>query len=117
MSPTLHQQVAMTALNKMMRSSFFSICAINDAGLALGVEPRQHPSYDLLAPLHCVDWRAMPDQVRKAIPGLIMDCLSIEACQFEPKGETVADARMLVLQQAVDPPKPFIKRIFARLAA
>lgn len=72
----LRQLTAVTALNAMMSKSFFSICAVRDAGDLLNIPVRHSESYLILEALHCVDFNKMPTQLREQIPSLINDCLS-----------------------------------------
>jgi hypothetical protein len=67
----------------MMRGGHFSICTIDNVGKLLGIEPRGSDAYNVLHTLHCIDWNAMPPQLREAVPGLINECLGIApAFQF-----------------------------------
>lgn len=68
---------AETALNNMMASGHFSICAVRDAAKLLGVNP-QGDAYDILQPLHCIDWDKMPAALRDAVPGLIEQCIGMQ---------------------------------------
>lgn len=72
----------LTSLNKMMHSSHFSICVIDDAIKALRTVPDSR-AYSILRPLHCVSWMDMPSELRNAVPTLIERCLSISAHQFQ----------------------------------
>lgn len=74
----LKQLSAITALNAMMEKGWFDICAIDSIGTMLGIDPKQCEAYRILRPLHCVHFNKMPDELRKAIPGLIRQCLSVE---------------------------------------
>jgi hypothetical protein len=83
MNDELKQLSALTALNNMMRGSYFSICTIDSVGRLLGIEPRGSDAYNVLHTLHCIDWGKMPPQLREAVPGLINECLGIApAFQF-----------------------------------
>jgi hypothetical protein len=77
MSDELKQQIALTALNEMMRGNHFNICAIDRVADMLGVNARASDAHRTLCPLHCVDWDKMPQQVREAVPGLIQECLGV----------------------------------------
>lgn len=67
-------EVAVIALNKMMRKSYFDICVISDVAKMLGIRPRTE-SYNILHALHCVDFANMTPSLRDKIPALIADCL------------------------------------------
>jgi hypothetical protein len=73
----LKQVVAITALNKMMASGHFDICAIRTIAEMLGVDPKGD-AYRTLAPLHCVNFSDMPQELRQMIPALIKQCLGVE---------------------------------------
>ena len=60
-----------------MKRSFFSICEVRDAAKVLGV-PAGGEAYDMLNQLHCVHWADMPLEIRKVVPELIREVLSIE---------------------------------------
>jgi hypothetical protein len=77
MSDELKQQIAVTALNEMMRGNHFNICAIDRVADMLGVNARASEAHRTLCPLHCIDWNKMPPQVREAVPGLIQECLGV----------------------------------------
>lgn len=106
MSP-LQLQITLASLNKMMRSSFFSICEIDRLGEMLGVPVRSTQAYKLLYPLHCMHWDQMPNEVREAVPGLIKECLGTPVSQFNVQTEVVD----LAVLKIVDPPVPFRQRI------
>lgn len=72
----------LTSLNKMMRSGHFSICTVDAAIKVLGTVPDRR-AYDILRPLHCIDWSDMPAEVREAVPKLIERCISVPAYQFQ----------------------------------
>ena len=72
----LEELSALTALNNMMLKGWFDICVIDKVGALLGVDPRGR-AYTILTPLHCVHFDKMPDELRKAIPGLIQECLGM----------------------------------------
>ena len=74
MSDTIKQQVALTALNAMMAERHFSICTIDNIAKMLGGHV-DGEAYNVLRPLHCIAWSAMPPEVREAVPGLIQACL------------------------------------------
>lgn len=72
----LKQASALTALNEMMAKSYFCICTIDKVATLLGVNPKGE-AYNILSPLHCIDFAKMPDELRHAIPGLIEQCLGV----------------------------------------
>jgi len=91
----------LTALNRMMRGSHFSICTVDDAAKALGATPDGR-AYAMLRTLHCVNWIDMPEELREAVPRLIERCISVPAYQFQitavaPEQATRAKAATLKL--------------------
>lgn len=64
-------------LNKTLKSSFFSICSIDEAAKVMGRNPHCE-EYDLLRSLHCVDYSKMPRELREKIPSLVALCLGLE---------------------------------------
>lgn len=109
----LKKMAALTALNKMMRDSYFSICTFDNAAKLLGIHPPAE-QYAILRTLHCVDWAAMPSALRDSVPRLINECLNVEpAYQF---GQPRPPAPVLQLVN-VTPLKPvktmtFLTRLF-----
>lgn len=123
----LKLKIAALALNEMMRSSFFSICAVNDAADVLGCNAKLSAHYDSLRALHCINWRNMPKEVREAVPMMIAECLALPP-QFVLADEKPLPAALPLLQALdvtaiqrdeveLQSRRPLLKRIFARLAA
>lgn len=67
-------QAAVTAMNKMLRSSYFDICTVDSVAKMLGIETKRD-SYNILRTLHCVHYNEMPIELRNKIPMLIADAL------------------------------------------
>lgn len=87
----LKQLAAMTALNETLAGNHFSICAIDNAGKLLGVNPKGE-AYDTLHALHCIDYAKMPRQLREAIPDLIRQCLGVDTIyRFETLQQQIID--------------------------
>lgn len=87
----LKQLAAMTALNEMLARGSFSICTIDTVAKMLGIDPHGE-AYDLLRPLHCIDYSKMPRPLRDAIPDLIRQCLGVETIyRFETLQGQVID--------------------------
>lgn len=72
----LKHQIAVTALNDMMRRGHLNICLIDTIATSLGISAKGE-AYDTLRPLHCVDFARMPKEVADAIPGLIQQILDV----------------------------------------
>ena len=105
----LKELSALTALNNMMAKGWFDICTINSIAEMMGINPKCE-AYRILHPLHCVHFDKMPDELRKAIPGLVQECLGI-APIFRFK--TMAQKTINVTPQQ----EPKIKRGLLRLFA
>lgn len=113
----LQKEIAITAINTMMKRSFFSICAIDKAAKILGMNVQHSPAYNALHALHCVDFADMSSNVRRAIPEMIKECfLESDVFQFplpntKPAvsvlGSDVIDAEAVV----VEPKSGFWKRL------
>ncbi|MHB8123124.1 MAG: hypothetical protein ACYDG4_13320 [Desulfuromonadaceae bacterium] len=73
----LNQAIALTALNDMFKRGSFSICCIDKVAAVLMINPKGR-AYDLLSSLHCINFRDMPSEVRKAVPELIKECLGVD---------------------------------------
>lgn len=113
----IKHQIAALALNKMMRSAFFDICAVNEAAEVLGANPRLSDNYASLRALHCVHWNQMPREIRELVPQMIADCLALPA-QFSLEPSKPAPVSPLILEAIdVTAKKPLVKRILARLTA
>lgn len=72
----LKKQVAITSLNAMMSQSFFSICTIDKLATMLEVKPERE-AYNILQPLHCINYNQMPKALLEQLPMLIMRCLDV----------------------------------------
>ena len=82
---------ALTALNNMMTNGWFDICTINSVAEMMGINPKCE-AYRILYPLHCVHFDKMPDELKRAIPGLIQQCLGVAPIfQFKTLASNVID--------------------------
>lgn len=76
---------AMTALNEMFKGKHFSICTVNECATLFGVVPDRE-CMEILRPLHCVDYAAMPRELYTQLPGLVQQALQgTPVYQFEMK--------------------------------
>lgn len=73
----LRHQVAQVALKHMFRPDrYFSVCDLDAIATTLGVVvPRS--TREILAPLHCVHWGAMPPHLRARVVGLVLEALGL----------------------------------------
>ncbi|HEY0586230.1 MAG TPA: hypothetical protein VGD52_08875 [Pseudoduganella sp.] len=72
----LKQMAALTALNDMMSKGRFDICAIRSIGEMLGIKAAGE-EYQILQPLHMIEFAKMPPELSDAIPGLIQKVLGV----------------------------------------
>lgn len=70
--------VALTALNAMLRKSYFCICTLRRVADMLDVPVVGSEAWKVLEPLHCVDYAAMPPELIQQLPELIATCLRVE---------------------------------------
>ncbi|EIL99109.1 hypothetical protein [Rhodanobacter thiooxydans] len=104
----IKQQVAITALNKMMSQGHFSICTIDQIAKMLDITPDPE-AYAVLRPLHCIDYATMPRDLYARLPDLIQAALSGQKVfQFELRSPP---ATQLVLIQGPAKPK-LLQRLF-----
>lgn len=104
----LKQEAAITAINKMMNSSFFSICAIDKAGQTLNINVSCE-AYDILHALHCVDFSKMSPTMRQSIPHLIAECFNRpDIFQFPTPSERRAAATMTIQAETVIDAEPVV---------
>jgi hypothetical protein len=72
----------LTALNRMLLDTYFSISTVDTAIKLMGSCPDGR-AYDILRSMHCVHWKDMPKELREAIPKLIERCINVPAHQFQ----------------------------------
>lgn len=64
-------------LDKLLNGSpSFSICAVDEMGKLLGVNPESHPDYKVLRALHCVRYTEMSSAMKAELPNKVMNCLA-----------------------------------------
>ena len=78
--------IARAALQKMFRSSFFSICEVRAACTVLRV-PDSGPDFERLRALHCMKWGEMTPELRHHVVELVKRVVGQEP--FDP----IEDAR------------------------
>lgn len=71
----MKEQAAIVALNEMLKNASFSICTLDSVAELLGVSCRGSEAYNILRTLHCINFAAMPIELRNEIPALIRQCL------------------------------------------
>lgn len=78
------------ALNEMLtKRGYFDICTLDKVLRNMGIQAQCGKSYGILNSLHCMDYKDMPDELRRSIPVLIQNVVGIESeCyEAEPKPE------------------------------
>ncbi len=100
---------AITALNHMFAGRHFDICTIDSIAKMLGVQPDKD-AYNTLRPLHCINWVDMPTDLRKAVPGLVQQCIAggFQAVQFTL--QPVGDTALQVLDGCKQTRRPLLQR-------
>ena len=73
---------ALTTLNNMLKARHFDICVIDSVIKILGTVPDSR-AYNILRPLHCVNYMDMPRELRDELPSLIERCIEEPAHQFQ----------------------------------
>lgn len=72
--PETRRLVVTTALNHLFNERHFSICTL-DRVLDTMQGTQKSDAYKLLRTLHCVDYAAMPPELRNSIPTLVNEAL------------------------------------------
>lgn len=104
----LKQLAALAALNNMFAKGWFDICTIDSVAKMLGIDPKGE-AYDILRPLHCINFNVMPALLREQVPELIKASLGVQPVfQFSAKELTGSVV-------VADPDPPPAKRGLLRL--
>lgn len=72
--PEVKRLVMLQATKKLFTNQHFSISTLREIAEIINV-PTKGPAWNLLQPLHCVNYDDMPDQLRESIPHLVNECL------------------------------------------
>lgn len=104
---TLARLSAATAIQAMMTKGWLDICTIDKCARLLGRIP-DADARNILAPIHCVNFADMPEELRSAIPELIGRCLSIE---WPPAPEPRPRPGEMVIVPADPPPRRRLLRL------
>lgn len=64
----------MVALNELFTKKHFNICALDSVLEVMNGTDRSE-AYKLLRTLHCVDYSAMPPELRERIPALVNEAM------------------------------------------
>lgn len=75
-------QTAVTIINKMFKSSFFDICAVDRASQLLGVAEKSE-AYVKLRPLHCINWTDMAPGLADEVKRLTVAHLTVQPDYFD----------------------------------
>ena len=68
----LKMAIAVTAVTKMMKDTYFSICSVDSVCKVIGASTHGS-AYDMLRALHCIHFVDMPKEVRESIPALMRE--------------------------------------------
>ena len=71
----LKMSIALTAVAKMLKSSYFDVCTVDKVCKLIGSRAKG-TAYDMLNTLHCVHYNEMPQAVRDGIPALMREVFS-----------------------------------------
>lgn len=71
----LKMSIALTAVAKMLKSNYFSICTVDSVCQLIGANA-SGAAYDMLRALHCIHYTAMPRDVLEGIPALMREVFS-----------------------------------------
>ena len=66
--------VVATATKNLFERKHFSICDVQKIAEIVGAQ-KKGPAWDLLDALHCIDYAAMPTELRESIPLLVNEIL------------------------------------------
>lgn len=72
--PETQRLVVEVAINRLFTEPHFSICRLDQVIELTGAQ-RDSKAYRLLRPLHCMDWSAMPPELRERVPLLVREAL------------------------------------------
>lgn len=72
--PETKRLVVEAAINRLFTERHFSICRMDEVIELTGAQ-RDSKAYRLLRPLHCMDWSAMPPELRERVPLLVREAL------------------------------------------
>ena len=64
------------AIDKLFNDNHFSICAIDQIGKMIGVNPQQFENYKFLRGLHCVNYSDMSKDILDNLPQVVMQCFT-----------------------------------------
>lgn len=73
--PETRRLVVTTALDKLFTENYFSVCTLDTILQILNV-PKNTDAYKLLRALHCVDYGAMPKELRDTLPDLVREAIT-----------------------------------------
>lgn len=74
--PEVKQLVVKTALDRLFTDKHFSVCTIDRVLEVLG-RNRNTEAYKQLHALHCVDYSAMPEELKMVLPHLVNEALRL----------------------------------------
>ncbi len=82
--PETRRLVVTAALDKLFTENYFSVCTVDNILKILNVS-KNSDAYRLLQALHCVDYGAMPKELRDTLPDLVREAITPA---YEPQHAT-----------------------------
>lgn len=79
----LERLAAKAAMEKMIRRGWVNICAIRECIQILKL-PNYGRALDILATLHCVNFKDMEPELRAEIPNLLAEVFTPDSMNWEP---------------------------------
>ena len=68
----LDKIIIQTALDEMLKSSYFSVCTIDKCLKVANIKPKQIP-YDRISALHCMKYNVMPKELYDSLPQMLAE--------------------------------------------
>lgn len=102
---------AVVALNNMFAGKHFSICTIDSIAEMLSIQPEPQ-AYATLRTLHCINWVDMPPDLRKAVPGLLQQCLAGGFTAFQFTLQPASNTALQVIDASPLTKRPLLQRWF-----
>lgn len=96
---TLKRATVLTALDDMIRRGSFNICTIDRCAEILGIQLKGLEAYKILSALHCIDYSRMAPEVRRALPGLIRECLQTGSFSWDVEPTEPPKSKPSMLQR------------------
>ncbi|AII27517.1 hypothetical protein Q21_gp40 [Vibrio phage VPp1] len=76
-----------TPVDMITKKGYFDICTLDKALRTMGIQAQCGKSYSILSSLHCMDYKDMPNELRRSIPMLVQNVVGTDAEYYEPEPE------------------------------